>query len=440
MLPAYAAQNDVRGALKAAGEATPEFGAKLNAADEAQQKLGQTFTNNDLLGKTDSGFFTVGDLHAFEQNAKNGTPLPDITLQRANQMLDKVKTPEALNTLTKAMPQQAGDALRAAKVQQMFDNAGFDAKKLANPDFMRLMKQNLGNDPEALKQLDQVQQVAQVLERRGIKPMAPQLSQETNTPLGHGIRAVWDLSEGRKAYFVRMMYRALTEEDKAGLSGLQNEIAKGGPLRNILPGAAKVIAPRLLAPQMNNTSEVPSGAGAPTAGQVGLPSQPALPAPPAPESNNAAPDISGFSKAESNNNPNAKNPNSTASGLLQFTNKTWNDMVMRYGAQTGIRLSDKNNPQAQQTMAALYAKDNIKELQPLIGRMPDKVELYMSHVLGAHGAAPVINAAVTDPNREALTLVPRPKIDANRGLFFNPRTGQPRTVGEFYAELQRRIS
>ena len=142
-----------------------------------------------------------------------------------------------------------------------------------------------------------------------------------------------------------------------------------------------------------------------------------------------------FAKAESGNNPNARNPNSSASGLMQFTNRTWADMVNKYGQQTGIKLSDKNDPKAQTTMAALYAQDNVKSLQNNLGRMPTKGELYMAHMLGPVGAAKLISA---DPNKEALMLFPRPVTDANRTIFYNGKV--PRTAGQVYAILNQKVS
>lgn len=153
---------------------------------------------------------------------------------------------------------------------------------------------------------------------------------------------------------------------------------------------------------------------------------------------NAAPDISGFSKAESNNNPNAQSKTSSASGLLQFTNKTWAGMVQKYGQQTGITLSMKNNPQAQITMATLLAKDNIKQMQPVLGRMPTKGELYAGHVLGPSGAIKLIQSQGT--GRESITLFPRQVFDANRNLFFNSKTKQSLTVEETYALLMSKVA
>lgn len=154
---------------------------------------------------------------------------------------------------------------------------------------------------------------------------------------------------------------------------------------------------------------------------------------PAPQS--SLPDVQNFAKAESSNNPNAKNPNSSASGLFQFTNRTWADMVNKYGKQAGIDLADKSNPQAQATMASLLAKDNIQSLQHTLGRLPSKGELYMAHVLGANGAAKLINA---DPSKEAIMLFPRQVFDANRPIFFNGR--QPRTVADVYKLLNDKVT
>lgn len=150
---------------------------------------------------------------------------------------------------------------------------------------------------------------------------------------------------------------------------------------------------------------------------------------------NAAPDIEKFAKAESSNNPNAKNPNSTASGLYQFTNKTWADMVNKYGKQVGITLQDKNNPQAQAYLTKKLAEDNAQSLTKTLGRAPNIGELYMAHVLGATGAAKLINA---DPAKQAVLLFPQQVLNANRSIFFNGK--QPRTVAEVQQLLSKKVS
>lgn len=145
-----------------------------------------------------------------------------------------------------------------------------------------------------------------------------------------------------------------------------------------------------------------------------------------------------FGNAESDNNPNAKNSQSSASGLMQFTDGTWKQMVKRYGAETGIALADKGDPKAQTVMAQLYARDNINHMQPFLQRNPTKGELYAAHVLGADGALRLINAANDNPNKQAIMLFPRATTSGNKNIFFNGNV--PRTALEVYQQLNKKVN
>jgi hypothetical protein len=142
--------------------------------------------------------------------------------------------------------------------------------------------------------------------------------------------------------------------------------------------------------------------------------------------------------AESNNNPTAKNPHSSASGTFQFTDGTWKQMVKRYGADTGISVSDKNDPKAQEVMAKLYAKDNINRMQPFLQRLPTKGELYQAHVLGADGALRLIDAANNTPDKQSMMMFPKAVTTANRSLFFD-KSGKPLTAAQTYTLLSQKV-
>ena len=85
-------------------------------------------------------------------------------------------------------------------------------------------------------------------------------------------------------------------------------------------------------------------------------------------------------------NPRAQNPYSSAGGLFQFVDKTWN----QYG-----RGADKYDPRANADAAARLTLDNRNSLRAALGRDPTPGELYLAHQQGAGGAA----ALLKDPNR-----------------------------------------
>ncbi|MES1203790.1 MAG: transglycosylase SLT domain-containing protein, partial [Pseudomonadota bacterium] len=115
---------------------------------------------------------------------------------------------------------------------------------------------------------------------------------------------------------------------------------------------------------------------------------------------------------ESGLNPNARANTSSATGLFQFIDSTWLDMVRRHGAEHGLGgyaqalqsggvdaatrrqiLSLRNDPEIAARMAAELARENASALQARLGRAPSSGELYAAHVMGADGAARLIQAS-----------------------------------------------
>jgi len=134
-----------------------------------------------------------------------------------------------------------------------------------------------------------------------------------------------------------------------------------------------------------------------------------------------------IAQAESGNNPNAKNPNSSASGLYQFTNDTWNSSVQRWGKELGIGIKDKNNPQAQEAMVRKLADSNAKYIEKNLGVQPDNGQIYLAHFMGAPAAVKLMKSYGT--RAPAAQIFPQ-AAKANQSIFFNK--GKPRTVEEVY--------
>lgn len=155
-------------------------------------------------------------------------------------------------------------------------------------------------------------------------------------------------------------------------------------------------------------------------------------------------------RRESALNPDARAGTSSATGLFQFIEGTWLDMVRRHGAEHGLRteaaalqngasasmrrdiLALRSDPEISARMAAELARENATTLEARLGRQPNAGELYAAHVMGPGGALRLIEAAQQGaPN--AAVIFPR-EAAANRGLFYS--NGQPRSAQGLLDRLQ----
>lgn len=162
---------------------------------------------------------------------------------------------------------------------------------------------------------------------------------------------------------------------------------------------------------------------------------------------------------ESSLNPDAEAATSSATGLFQFIESTWLEVMKYEGPQLGygdlanqiegedgalfvrdpaVReqiLDLRRNPEVAADMAAAFTRRNGDYLQQKFGRTPSPGELYIAHFLGARGAERFFEAGLSQPDAVAAELFPRPAA-ANRAIFYE--NGQPRTVREVYQALVAR--
>lgn len=163
--------------------------------------------------------------------------------------------------------------------------------------------------------------------------------------------------------------------------------------------------------------------------------------------------------AESGFDPDAKARTSSATGLFQFIESTWLRMVKDHGDKYGLsnyadkisndgRVSDskarreilslRKDPEIASLMAAEFAQGNHDYLARHVGGKIGKTELYMAHFLGAGGASGFLNAMKKSPNMAAADLFPK-EARANRNVFYDSKTGAPKSLREIHATFERKF-
>jgi hypothetical protein len=160
---------------------------------------------------------------------------------------------------------------------------------------------------------------------------------------------------------------------------------------------------------------------------------------------------------ESSLNPAARAATSTATGLFQFLESSWLEVMKTEGPRLGYgayadaisvtadgdyAVADKTmrqkilalreDPGIASDLAAAFTRNNGDYLTAQFGRRPSAGELYIAHFLGARGAAKLFEAGLADPEQSAAKLFAR-QAKANPTIFYEK--GRERSIREVYLSL-----
>lgn len=145
-------------------------------------------------------------------------------------------------------------------------------------------------------------------------------------------------------------------------------------------------------------------------------------------------------KVESSFDPLAEASTSSATGLYQFIDSTWLNMIERYGDQYGIDTDGKSrseilalrkDPEKASFMAAAFASENERFLTENWGGDVGATELYLAHFMGAGGSTSFLKALDDNPLQTAADLFPQ-AANANRNVFYDRQSGETRTLAQVY--------
>ena len=122
-------------------------------------------------------------------------------------------------------------------------------------------------------------------------------------------------------------------------------------------------------------------------------------------------------QAESSGDPNAKAATSSASGLFQFTEATWQEYVDKLGLD--YSLDDRFDPEKALKVAEAFTEDNKVYLETRLGREPNDTEMYLAHFLGRRGALDTISKVDNGQNIPMSQLVSEGAFNSNKAVFLN---------------------
>ena len=162
---------------------------------------------------------------------------------------------------------------------------------------------------------------------------------------------------------------------------------------------------------------------------------------------------------ESSFRPEIKAKTSSATGLYQFIESTWLEMVKKHGDKYGLdkhaaQISDdlrvssnearqsilhlRKDPELAALMAGEYAAENKAFLERTVGGEIGNTELYLAHFMGPSGAAAFLQEHRHNPAARASDIFPR-EANANRNVFYDPSTGRARSLDQVYAFFDKKF-
>lgn len=137
-----------------------------------------------------------------------------------------------------------------------------------------------------------------------------------------------------------------------------------------------------------------------------------------------------MAKQESGFDPTIKARTSSAVGLFQIIDKTWNGLRTKYGKKYPLLQADRTDPFANALGGALLVKENTTALQSK--NLPtDAGSLYAGHFLGPTAATKLLSAS---DDASAADVVGSQAANANKSVFYD-KTGRAKKVSEIKSFL-----
>jgi hypothetical protein len=133
---------------------------------------------------------------------------------------------------------------------------------------------------------------------------------------------------------------------------------------------------------------------------------------------------------------------SSARGLFQFTEDTWEDAI-RYSKNPKHKkytMADRLDPMKSAELFPAFFEHRESVLKKVVAN-PTDTDYYIAHFMGPAGAARFLKGYKADPNKEAYRFARSDQVKANLPIFYKDGdTKQPRTLQEVYTNFSNKLN
>ncbi len=137
---------------------------------------------------------------------------------------------------------------------------------------------------------------------------------------------------------------------------------------------------------------------------------------------------------ESGLNPKAQAASTSASGLMQFVDRTWREQLGLTAKKYGISPdASPTDPEAAALVGAEYVKGNMKAISS-VKPVPNATDVYLAHFLGAGGAKHFFSADQASPAANTM----QEAASRNRSVFFD-KSGRALSFAEIYKNTENKL-
>lgn len=410
--PYAAVGNIVDNSLNDAAKRIPEFGEAKQLADKNWlNTVKSPFEDNKVLQK----FWKPDDYYA-KKSVDSGMleELPDPTKARAASMLANIKTPEQLNAVRRALPQDLSDTLSQAKINDITKGSGSGRLGAAGKTLSGVLDVRPSGIANTM--------------RNAANVVSPGLKQADKDLIAAAKSPKPSLSTRYQAPFQKLKTSLQQEKD---LAGEMRPMSYAPPEKQLL----QLPAPAAITPPPGSKDEILRNIEAnrpnPETMKQLLPPDKMSSIPlktPTPKHYAAKERMKKLGLT-----PDEYTDGFKKGGIVspKFTHRQWTSYLQSHGKANGHTLKDKNDPDIQKKAYETVSKSHADALKTKLGRDATVREVELAHYVTPQGVVRVLKQK--NGTMPAHKMFPPEVVKDMRKLFFNKN--KPYTVEQIKGVL-----